>query len=348
MCLSALTLHFRSQKLELRRKKTSPHNIKQEAPAVNTAPNKLAEPTGVSPQLCGETSSHNKSSHALPDQMAPSKPAEPALQDTSPGLRAGTSSHNKSSQALPDKMAPSKPAEPSLLGIPPELRTIIYKYAATQNEKRTVLGRKLIKKPPIDDDNSNKLRGRFFSAVVEHPLSRVCRQICAEFLPKFQTLFGQSPGMSYNLIVNNFDLEQMLVFTTCKEMLGLTTIPMTLCCQMDRNILTSAEALRQCLSVANCRSECERLPIPEDWDFLVLLNYRDHSTGEVNKSKTMTAEQANKADAVFVNLRAGLNLVEDWKLVRLLGRFKKLLTCRHGSGWPTKDTTFAHGLRGAA
>lgn len=35
-------------------------------------------------------------------------------------------------------MAPSKPAEPTLQGIPPELRAIIYKYAATNDEKRIV------------------------------------------------------------------------------------------------------------------------------------------------------------------------------------------------------------------
>lgn len=251
---------------------------------------------------------------------------------------------------MPDKMAPSKPAEPTLHGIPPELRAIIYEYAATQDERRTILGRKLIKGLHIDDDDDDDddFKARFFSAVVQHPLSMTCRKFRAEFLPKLQTLFGQSPRQSYRLIVNNLDLEQMFVFTTCKEMLGLTTIPMTLCCQMDRNILTSAEALRQCLSVANFRSECERLPIPEDWDFLVLLNYRDHSTGEVNKSKTITVGQAYQADAVFVNLRAGLDLVEDWKFMRLLGRFIKLLTCRHGSRWPTKDATFVHGLRGAA
>lgn len=226
-------------------------------------------------------------------------------------------------------MAPSKPAEPTLQGIPPELRAIIYKYAATNDEKRIVLGRKLVKEPHNTLDSHNlDIADRFFSAVAQHPLSMTCRQIRAEFLPQFQTLFSQTPGQSYDLIVNNFDLEQLAVGTICKATLDCMRVPMTLRCQMDSDIVNSVEAMRQAFSLSNYDYPTNALPVPRNMNFLVLLNYRNHWSGDLIKSKTMSRGRARWVKGVVADLRARMDTSDHWKFLRLFQRFEKLLDCR--------------------
>ena len=157
-------------------------------------------------------------------------------------------------------METTKPASPTLQGIPLELRTEIYNYVAI-NEPRKVSGRQFVK-TSIDfrGRNSGDLWKQFQSAIAPHPLTLTCRQMFAEFNQALAT----TPGQTYNLIVNNIDLEQLALFhrfvaTHCSSQrvteMKMQPLPLlfkevTLYLKLDGNVLQSIEAYVEGLKIA--------------------------------------------------------------------------------------------------
>jgi hypothetical protein len=106
----------------------------------------------------------------------------------------------------PNTVATTRPTTPTLLGIAPELRNFIFELIAATTEKRVILGRKLVQ--IINDEYDGTIHGQVPSAIVQHPLSRICRQIRAEF-----DIFSHSKCQAYEFVVNNFDIQQMHLFS---------------------------------------------------------------------------------------------------------------------------------------
>ena len=157
-------------------------------------------------------------------------------------------------------METTKPASPTLQGIPLELRTEIYNYVAI-NEPRKVSGRQFVKTSKgFRSRNSGDLWKQFQSAIAPHPLTLTCRQMFAEF----NQVLATTPGQTYNLIVNNFDLEQLALFhrfvaahcsshrvtETKMQPLPVLFKEVTLHLKLDGNVVQSMEAYVDGLKIA--------------------------------------------------------------------------------------------------
>ena len=98
------------------------------------------------------------------------------------------------------------PPKPTLQTLPRELRDMIYEYVAA-TEERIVLGRRMIEERQKYSTLSLDLC--FVAAVALHPLSMTCRQ----FLNEFQQVHFSAPNAPWILLVNNFELAQVQVFS---------------------------------------------------------------------------------------------------------------------------------------
>lgn len=97
-------------------------------------------------------------------------------------------------------------SKPTLQTLPRELRDLIYDYVAA-TEERIILGRRM-----VDYERENDkwdLNGCFDEAVALHPLSMTCRQ----FRDEFQKEHMSASELPWVLLVNNFDLEQLEIFS---------------------------------------------------------------------------------------------------------------------------------------
>jgi len=157
-------------------------------------------------------------------------------------------------------METTKPASPTLQGIPLELRTKIYTYLAI-NEPRDVSGHQFVKMSrESQSSSSGDLWKQFQSAITPHPLTLTCRQMFSEFNHVLLTTSGQT----YNLIVNNLDLEQLALFhrfvrahcsshritETMSQPLPLLFKDVTLSLHLDGDVLQSIEAYIEGLKTA--------------------------------------------------------------------------------------------------
>jgi hypothetical protein len=177
---------------------------------------------------------------------------------------------------IPNTVATTIPTTPTLLGIAGELRNHTFELIAVTTEKRVILGRKLVQ--IIDDEHDGTIHGQVPSAIVQHPLSRTCRQLRAEF-----NIFSNSRSRSYEFVVNNFDIQQMHLFSKLlaeskDEAQWLARSPMQLRFQLDHHAVLSAAALAQAMAL--CKQDARRFLIgdrelPVVHNFLVILKYRD-------------------------------------------------------------------------
>jgi hypothetical protein len=176
----------------------------------------------------------------------------------------------------PNTVATIIPTTPTLLGIAGELRNHIFELIAATTEKRVILGRKLAQ--IIDDEHDGTIHDQVPSAIVQHPLSRTCRQIRAEF-----NVFSHSKRQTYEFVVNNFDIQQMHLFSKLRseskdEAPWLARSPMQLRFQLDHHVVLSAAALAQAMDL--CKQDARQYLIgdrelPVMHNFLVILGYRD-------------------------------------------------------------------------
>lgn len=220
-------------------------------------------------------------------------------------------------------MATTKPAEPTLQGVPAELRLKFYKLVAATPEKRIILSRKFAQAVK-NQECDGSLCKQAFSAIVQHPLSMTCRQIREEFQSEAHDAFSRSQCQSYDFVVNNFDMEQVRLFREfeCNRRATgaswwvrvdatrdfdvfhwLTNATVKLVFQLDRNVVSSVVVLTDLMSDL-CKDDGERRSSDLLWhavvnDCTVLSNYRDQWTGIVDKSKTMTLQQAKEANKAF-------------------------------------------------
>lgn len=113
-----------------------------------------------------------------------------------------------SSITCEDQSLSSKEArpEPSLQTLPRELRDMIYEFIA-ETEDRIVLGRRMLEARKAN--NTWTLDKCFDEAVALHPLSMTCWQ----FRNEFQPVHFSARRPWWILLVNNFDLEQLQIFS---------------------------------------------------------------------------------------------------------------------------------------
>jgi hypothetical protein len=176
----------------------------------------------------------------------------------------------------PNAVATRRPSTPTLLGIAPELRNQIFELIAATTGKRVILGRKFVQ--IINGKHDGTINGQVPSAIVQHPLSRTCRQIRAEF-----DIFSHSKCQTYEFVVNNFDIQQMHLFSKLvseskRKARWLARSPMKLRFQLDQNIVSSAIVLEQCMTLLKNHERRflighKELPVVND--FLIISTYRD-------------------------------------------------------------------------
>ena len=162
-------------------------------------------------------------------------------------------------------MASTGATVPTFQDLPSELRNQIYGLvASTTTEKRTILGRKLAQAAKAFDHDGD-VREQALAAVVQHPLSMTCRQIRAEFQSGFHDAYTRSQSQRYDLVINNFDIEQMKLFEELRhakrthyqslaksarqlyrdaELTWLSKVSIKPRFQMDQDVIASATALR--------------------------------------------------------------------------------------------------------
>lgn len=98
------------------------------------------------------------------------------------------------------------PSKPTLQTLPRELRDLIYDFVAA-TEERIVLGIRML--DTRRENSTWALDERFDEAVALHPLSMTCHQ----FRDEFQDLHHSAGEPTWVLLVNNFDLEQLQIFS---------------------------------------------------------------------------------------------------------------------------------------
>lgn len=257
------------------------------------------------------------------------------------------SDNNNQSNSI---METTKPASPTLQGIPPELRTEIYTYLAI-SERRDVSGRQFVKlNRESQSSSSGDLWKQFQSAIAPHPLTLTCRQMHTEFNHALAT----TPGQTYNLVVNNLDLEQLTLFhrfvaahCSTHRISGAKIQPLPLLFEevrlslhLDGNVLKSIESYLEGLKIAH-----PSLPFEcgEGFDALAEIRTlpKDSSRGNgsggltINKpeSEPLTEKQAKSAKFgmhLLCHFHAITGL--DRKVVELmLAYFKGMVNSR----WPT-------------
>lgn len=102
--------------------------------------------------------------------------------------------------------AASIPSKPTLQTLPRELRDMVYEYVA-ETEERIVLGRRMVEARRAN--STWTLDKCFDEAVALHPLSMTCRQ----FRDEFQDVHFSASEPYWILLVNNFDIEQLQIFS---------------------------------------------------------------------------------------------------------------------------------------
>jgi hypothetical protein len=96
--------------------------------------------------------------------------------------------------------------KPSLQTLPRELRDLIYDFVAA-TEERIVLGRRMVE--ARQNNSTWTLDKCFDEAIALHPLSMTCRQ----FRDEFHDAHISAPNAPWVLLVNNFHLEQLQIFS---------------------------------------------------------------------------------------------------------------------------------------
>lgn len=133
-------------------------------------------------------------------------PARETQVNTSLNGHLPTSSSDTAA-ATPSLTNTSLPPQASLLGLPRELRDQIYGYL-TEDESRIILGWQFVQ---VHKRHYPALsyEGCFASAIALHPLSMTCKQMLTEFQPEHL----RATKTRWTFSVNNFDLEQLQVFS---------------------------------------------------------------------------------------------------------------------------------------
>lgn len=141
----------------------------------------------------------------------------------------------------PSTAASTRPAEPTLQGIPGELRNKIFELATANEEKRTIIGWEFVKAHAEAGYDKSTLRQQFESAAVAHPLSMTCRKLHHDFAVRDTS----STALTYELVVSNFDLDQIDLFLCVIEESGISRENVLFRPQIDNNIAQSARVLRE-------------------------------------------------------------------------------------------------------
>lgn len=234
---------------------------------------------------------------------------------------AGAEDGNASCQSLtpaPATSSSTRPAEPTLQGIPPELRNKIYEHvnATDDSRKRTVLGWKLVKAHANAKKNGSTLREQMESSTTANPLSLTCRLLYNEY----STFVPTIAAPAYNLIVNNFDFEQIELFLEAiDEYIGIKNAFIRF--QIDCNIVQSANALLDELEARRIGPlRCLERDYPSRFnllEFSVLRRYRNASKS-VDSDKTATPEQMQEAGQVIAMVKphidVGQPVLKEWLL----------------------------------
>lgn len=126
-------------------------------------------------------------------------------------------------------------------GIPGELRNKIFELATANEEKRTIIGWKFVKAHAEAGYDKSTLRQQFESATVAHPLSMTCRKLHHDFAVRDTS----STALTYELVVSNFDLDQIDLFLRVIEESGISRENVLFRPQIDNNIAQSARVLRE-------------------------------------------------------------------------------------------------------
>lgn len=222
-------------------------------------------------------------------------------------------------------VASTRPSESTLQGIPPELRIKIYEHvsAAYNTRKRVILGWKFVKAHIDAGKESSTLRQQFESACISVPcpLSLICRLLRNEF-PGLDPIIA---APAYDLMINNFDLEQIELFLKAIDECSINRRSVSLRFQIDRGVVQSSQALSDKL-LAHRNDQKLRCTDDKFGDiyYAVLLRYRD-GYGSLDPEKTPTKDQlkeAGRALTVFM-VRCGLGRAPA-PLGRWLLRFLKL------------------------
>ena len=123
----------------------------------------------------------------------------------STGIGSGSSDTN-TVRGCKSNVPEDTPSKPTLQTLPRELRNLVYECLAV-TEERIVLGKRMLEAEK--SDSTDDLYDCFYQAVALHPLSMTCRQ----FQDEFQDVNVDATEPKWILLVNNFDLEQLRVFS---------------------------------------------------------------------------------------------------------------------------------------
>lgn len=249
------------------------------------------------------------------------------------GIGSGSSDTN-TVRGRQNNIPDDTPSKPTLQTLPRELRNLIYEFLAA-TEERIVLGRRMLgaEKSHSTDD----LDDCFKQAVALHPLSMTCRQ----FREEFQEVHVEASEPRWVLLVNNFDLEQLRVFShyiqldeyiivsgDYDEDFDPRNVPdydpeISLRLQLDDDALRSASELCQYVYSDRKGAAPESL-IDRDFKILsvaeVITTYVPRTTAaaaapRTNKRKSMTLEEAQKIDTMLKGLRGNVENMPryDWQ-----------------------------------
>jgi hypothetical protein len=210
-------------------------------------------------------------------------------------------------------------SKPTLQTLPRELRDMIYDYVAA-DEEHIVLGRRMVEARRAN--STWTLDKCFNEAVALHPLSMTCRQ----FRDEFQGVHFSAPDPRWILVVNNFNLEQLQIFSDWIQseeyvkVLGhydswdppgwwdqsepLYDQNVSLRLQMDESVTLSASDLCEHVyfeqrgdapsSLADSDATEKWLGIPE-----ISTQYVPRTTAPVANRKSMTLKQAKDIKTMF-------------------------------------------------
>lgn len=238
------------------------------------------------------------------------------------------------------------PSKPTLQTLPPELRNLIYEFLAA-TEERIVLGRRMLEAEK--SDSTDDLDDCFNQAVALHPLSMTCRQLRDEF----QEVHVEASEPRWVLLVNNFDLEQLRVFShyiqldeyiivssDYDEDFDPRNVPdydpeISLRFQLDDDALRSASKLCQHVYFENKGAAPASL-ISSGFKVLsvaeVITEYVPRTTAaaaalaaRTNKRKSMTLEEAQKIDTMFKGLRGKVENMPSYEWQGFDGPFGRQL-----------------------
>lgn len=211
----------------------------------------------------------------------------------------------------------SLPPRATLQGLPRELRDQIYENLA-ETEERIVLGWRFVE--AYKGDDTLPLDECFDLAVALHPLSMTCKQMLAEF----QDIHFSASEACWTLLVNNFDLEQLMLFGdyidsrvfiepvnwAFDETYGFSrpefNVNLNLRFQTDHHALRSATELCELfLSDKNANTDtlcalkrCMGIPVE------IETNHTLRTTASKKYIQSMRREQAEQVDLALRTLRS--------------------------------------------